>query len=646
MIVLGKNYYVSGSHIVVKPVAKIEGNQIITIASESRDEIFPNNGRVYTPTYHQKITTGNFMIYELEESSTYETNNVSSHYYMVKQTKMSIPLFEVYHLDESFEQDTDKIVEKIRYGFLSKIEMLKEIILRTSDNYLLGPFKTEYDADSKKVEIVNNFEVDKYILPVYDNFGDQLNIATYYDNFDEIQRSFTLAYPEEENVIGELDIATNDYIVREAIRALKGQEEFGDITRRVSQGINEWLKSTTFSEEYNIKRLKKTVELLGEIAPENEANNYQKYTQKLLLLPSIQSNIKEQIEKKFELEIEDFLKENKDVTNKNKELKAEHSKLISEITANQKQLKQIQQNIEKYSHFMSTKKDSMEEEILEHYFQQLMISNLSSNQSKQLPFAYNEESFDSSERYESIEDMKEVFKYNLRQYGERDTQDVVFDYCLIALKFNQPLIIVGESSYKLARIIQKTFAASKSQTIIPDTTQFSLNVLNDIKNDQRNPFNFTVVHNIHVSPASLNLAGFINTYESIETNNKMIFTFDSFAESKFILEQLKAYSILDINHRAFLPSPFERSKALKLGQIEYEILSDYVQPDLSFQESLEELLDRIIENDYMKNEDEIEIQLKNAFKRMTYINQFLGKSQKTLSYFPFLESSLKEVQDE
>ena len=646
MIVLGKNYYVFGNHIVVKPIAKIEDNQIITIARESRNEVFPNRGRVYTPTFHQKITTGNFMIYELEESSTYEKNNESSHYYTVKQTKMNGPLFEVYHLDESFEQDADKIVGKIRFGFSSKVEMLNEIILRTSDNYLLGPFKTKYDAEGRKTEIINNFEVDKYILPVYDNFSDQLNIATYYDKFDEIQRSFTLAYPEEENIIAELDIATNDYIVREAIRALRGREEFSDITRRVSQGINEWLKSTTFSEEYNIKRLKKTVELLKEIAPEHDENNYQKYTRELLSLPSIQNVIEEQKEKKFVLEIEGFLKENKDVTNKNKELKAEHSKLISKITVNQKQLKKIQQNIEKYSQFMSAKKDSMEEEILEHYFQQLMISNLSSNQSKQLTFTFNEESVDSPEKYESIDDMKKVFKHNLRQYGERDIQDVIFDYCLIALKFNQPLIIVGESSYKLARIIQKTFAASKSKTIIPDTTQFSLSVLNDIKNDQRNPFNFTVIHNIHVSPASLNLAGFINAYESIETNNKMIFTFDSFAESKFILEQLKAYPILDINHRAFLPSPFECSKALKLGQLEYQILSDYVQPDLSFQESLEELLDGIIENDYMKKEDEIEPHLKNAFKRLTYINQFLGKSQKTLSYCPFLEGSLKESQDE
>lgn len=646
MIVLGKNYYVSGDRIVVKPIAKIEDNQIIAIDRESRNEVFPNSGRVYTPTYHQKITTGNFMIYELESSSTYEKNNEFSHYYTVKQTKMNDPLFEVYHLDESFEQDADKIVGKIRSGFSSKVEMLKEIILRTSDNYLLGPFKTEYDVEGRKTEIINNFEVDKYILPVYDNFSDQLNIATYYDKFDEIQRSFTLAYPEEENIIAELDIATDDYIVREAIRSLRGREEFSDITRRVSQGINEWLKSTTFSEEYNIKRLKKTVELLKEIAPEHGENNYQKYTQELLSLPSIQNVIEEQKEKKFELEIEGFLKENKDVTNKNKELKAEHSKLISKITANQKQLNQIQQNIEKYSQFMSAKKDSMEEEILEHYFQQLMISNLSSNQSKQLPFVFNKETFDSPEKYGSADDMKKVFKHNLRQYGERDLQNVVFDYCLIALKFNQPLIIVGESSFKLAHIIQKTFAASKSQTIIPDTTHFSLNVLNDIRSNQRNPFNFTVIHNIHVSPASLNLAGFVNAYESIETNNKMIFTFDSFAESKFILEQLKAYSILDINHRAFFPSPFECSKALKLGQLDYEILSDYVQPGLSFQESLEELLDGIVENDFMKKEDEIEIHLKDAFRRLVYINQFLGKAQKTLSYFPFLEESLKEALDE
>lgn len=646
MIVLGKNYYVTGNHIVVKPIAKIEDNQIITIDRERKNELFPNNGRIYTPTYHQKLTTGNVQIYELEASSTYEKNNESSHYYMVKQTKMNIPLLEVCHVEESFEQEVDKIVEKIRNGFSSEIEMVNEIILHTSDKYILGPFKTNYNAEDRKVQIIDNFEIDKYILPVYDNSRSQLKLASYYDSFDEVQRSFTLTYPEEENFIGELDIATNDYIVREAIRALRGQEEFGDITRRVSQGINEWLKNTTFSEEYNIKRLKRTVELLKEIAPEQEENIYRKYTDELLSLPSIKNIIEEAKEKKFDLEYEKFLKENKDITNENKELTAEHTKLTTKITDNQKQLKRIQQNIEKYTQFMSTKKESMEEEILESYFQQLVINNLSNNHSEQLPFVFNEESFDSTEKYESVDDMRKVFKHNLRLYGERDFQDVIFDYCLIALKFNQPLIIVGDSSFKLAQIIQKTFAASKSQTIIPDATHFSLNVLNEIKSDQRSSFNFTMIHNIHVSSASLNLAGFINAYESKETNNKMIFTFDSFEESKFILEQLKAYSTLDINQRAFFPSPFECSEALTLGQLEYEMLATYVQPVLSYQESQEELLDAIIENDYMENEEDAEVHLKNTFRRVAYTNQFLGNAQKTLSYFLFLEESLREDTDE
>lgn len=642
MIILGKNYHVFNNHIVIKPIAQIENSQIIILDKEVRAEIFPNNGRIHTPTYHQNITTGNFMIYELEPTRTYEKNDESSHYYMVKQTRVNIPIFEVLQLDESFEKDENKIVEKIRFGIPSKVETLSEIILQTTDNYLLGPFKTDYDSEGRILKIINNFEVDKYILPVYDNFRDQLTIANYYDYFDEIQRNFTLEYPEEENIISELDIAKEEYIVREAIRALRGQQEFGDITRRVSQGINEWLKHTTFSEEFNTKRLKKTVKLLEEISPTDESNNYQKYSRELLSLPSINKIIEENTKKKFKLEYERFLKENNDITEKNRLLNVKFSSLSSEIKIHQKQLKQVQQNIEKYNQFMSSKKESMEKDILEHYFQKLLINNLSSQQSHELPYMSTRESFEPTEGYENLDEIKKIFKHNLLQYEERDSQGVIFDYCLIALKFNQPLMIAGESSLKLAHIIQKTFAASETQTIIPDNSSFNLNALNDIRNEQKSFLNFTVIHNIQSSPISLNLSGFFNAYESRVTNNKIIFTFDSMDESQFILEQLKKYSILDIKHRAFISSPFNCNEELKFGQIDSNILSTYDQPVLNFQESLEDLLGEILGENYIEKEDEIEDYFKNSYKRITYINQFLGKAKKTLSYFPFLEKNLKE----
>lgn len=645
MIVLGKNYK-AGNQIVVYPIAIIKDNKIELIENQNRNELLPNSGRVYTPPFLQNITPGNFMLYKLEPSNTYYEEDSNSHYYSVNQTMKSNKLLEVFHLDESFEEDTNKIINKIRFGFFSKIELLNQIILRTSDNYLLGPFKTDYNTEDNKVKLIDDFEVDKFILPVFDNSRNQLEFETYYDPFDEIQRSFTLTYPEQKNVINELDIAPDDYIVWEAIRFLRGQEEFSDITRRVSQRIKEWIRNTNFSEEYNIKRLKRTLELLREITPDHDENIYQKYANELISLPSIQNIIEIQIEKKFELEIEGYLKENRDIINKNKQLKAECSIINSEIIENKKNLKKLQQNIDQYSNFMSSKKENMEEEILEHYFQQLMINNLSNNKSKQLPFVFNKESFVSSETHGNLEDLKKVFKYNLGQYEERDMQNLIFDYCLLALKYNQPLIIVGKSSFKLANLIQKTFAGTKNQNIIPDSSHFSLNVLNDIKNEKGSPLNFTIIQNIYVSPASLNLIGFINAYESIETNNKMIFTFDSFDEGRFLLEQLESYLILNVNSRTFLPSPYNCNKTLKYGQTNYEMMSNYVQPSISFEESLEEILEEIFESSSIENEEEIRNLLKNKFKRLIFTNQYLKATKNSLSYFPFLEKCLKENQDE
>lgn len=644
MIILGKNYNVADNHVVVRPIAKIEDNKIIVIDKAKRADVFPNKGRIYTPKYHARLTPGNFMIYELELSHTYDRNNENSHYYTVNQLKVNTHLFEVFKIDESFENEPDLIVEKVRNGFRNLVEVLPNILLETSDKYLLGPFKSEYDAGNAKVEIVDNFEIDKYIIPVYDNSRNQLDIATYYDSFREIYRHFTLTYPEKENVINELDIATNDYIVRDTIRALRGREEFGDITRRVSQGINEWLKHSTFSEEFNMKRLKKTIKLIKEIAPEHENNNYQKYTSELLSLPSVNNIIDEQTEGKFKLEYENFLKENKEILSENKDLKVEHSTLNHKVEAEEKKLSRLQQDIEKYKKFMSIKKANIEEEILSHYFQKIIGSNLFSNSKEQSNYILTEELLDPTETIESLDEIKKVLKHNLKQYGERDINNLILNYCLITLKFNQPLIIVGESSFKLAEIIQKSFAASNSQAIIPTTTEFNIDIFDIIKEKQQTPLNFTRIHNINISPMALNLTGIIKQYESKETNNKLIFTFDSFDDSRFILEQLKSFLILDIDQRSFFSSPFDSKENLKLGQLDYKILKTFLTPKLDFEESLENLLDGILDNEQVIEED-IVYDLKNMFIRLTYANQIIGDGQKALNYFPFLKESLIGEQD-
>src|SRR5699024_10042238 len=223
-------------------------------------------------------------------------------YYNVKQMKTNISLFEVLYLEERYEEYQAIIIEIIKNGISSKVEPLKDIILKSSDNYLIGLFKTENVPESNKIVIKNDFEINKYIIPVYADFSNQFKVSSYYDSFDEVERYFTLTVPDNELKKTDLDIADDDYVVRESIRLLKGQQEFGDITRKVSQGINEWLKNVSFSEELNYRRLKKTVELLKELDPAEEGKVYQNYTDELLSLPLVSSIIQKQIEDRLKLE--------------------------------------------------------------------------------------------------------------------------------------------------------------------------------------------------------------------------------------------------------------------------------------------------------------------------------------------------------
>lgn len=642
MIILAKNFSTHDNHIIVKPIAQINDNQVVLIDKENENKIFPNSGKIYTPNPLQKLTPGNFAIYRLEPSITFVEDNEGSHFYSVKEIKRLATLFEVFFIEESFRNDTDKIVEKIQNGFINKVESLKEIILCTSDGYMLGPFKVDYDHESKLLKIKNNFEVEKYITPVYSNISNPLNIVSYYDKYDETERNFTTECLNENNKVDELDIATNEYIVYETIKTLRGQEEFGDITRRVSQGIKEWIKEITFSEEHNIKRLKKTVELIKEVTPDERDSNYKKYKEELLSLPSIQHLIEQKKEEKFKLEYEEFLKEHKNLMGKNRELNKNNLELTENLSNNARNLKLIKGNIKKYSDFMSHKKKMIEEDILNHYFQQLITNNLSVGHSIDVSYICKKESEEIYQQYDNIKEMKKTFKFNLKQYEERDSNNEIFDYCLLSLMFNQPLIIVGEASLKLADIIKKTFSASNCQTILPETNQFNLNMLNDIKNEENSTLKFTSVHNIHVSPAALNLFGLFSEYESENNNNKMIFTFDSFNESRFVLEQLHAYAILDIQNRAFLPSPFKDRDSISFGQISSEVLTEGFSPVLTYEKSLEELLEVVVEDDLIEREEEIERVLKSSYRRLLYVNQFLGNATKSIKYFPFLNNIVED----
>jgi len=642
MIILGKNFSTYDNYINIKPIAQIKDKQIVLIDKENKSEMFPNSGKIYTPNPLQKLTPGNFAIYKLEPSLTYDRENEGSHYYSVKELKSTENLIEVFYMEESFRDDVDKIAKKVQNGFLNKVESLKYIILCTSDGYILGPFKVDYDAESKQLKIINNFEGEKYILPVYDNSSASLNIISYYDKHDDIDRNFTIDYPSEKNKVDELDIASNDYIVYEAIRTLKGQEEFGDITRRVLQEIKGWLENTTFSEKYNLKRLKKTVELIEEVSMDEEDSNYNKYKKSLLSLPSVQDLIEQKKEEKFKVEYEVFLKKHDNLISKNKELNRNNLKLTETLHEHQKNLRQIKENINKYKDFMNQKKEMMEKDILDYYFHQLITNNLSFDGPRQTSYTCNKESEESYQIYESIRELKKAFKFNLKQYEERDSNNEILDYCLLTLKFNQPLIIVGEASLKLARIIQKTFSASGYQTIIPETEHFNLNFLNDIKSKKNDALSFTSIHNIQVSSASLNLSAFFNEYESENSNNKMIFTFDSFKEGQFILEQLEFYSILDVEKRAFFPSPFGTKESIKLGQTSFDILIEDFQPLLTYEDSLGELLEVLVEDNLIEREEEIKRLLKNPYKRLIHTNQFLGKATKALNYFPFLNINLED----
>lgn len=632
MLVLGRNKRISEDFIVIEPIGIIENNAIEIIEHHMRKIHFPNRGQIHTPKHLQKLTKGNYAIYELGISGFYHKDDYKSHYYEVRKLYRNKNLYEVIKVDYSFEKDKDIIVNKIRNGFTRENELLSKIIIETSDKYLLGPLNIEYNNSDNKCVITNNFEFEKYLLKVYDNTSDQLSMATILDRENNETRYFSIDSPNELNYIAELDIATEDYIIKESINLLRGQQEYKEITRRVYSDINNWLSSITFSEEININRLKITLKALDEVLPNK---SYDNLSNQLLELPLVQEMVNNAIEKRYEKDYSKFLKKHEKLLSQITELEDKKEKLIDENLKYVEKLEESKVVFTKFTKFMNQKKDEIEQEILNQYFDSLLHNKLSSTKGQTI-HNITEEHCDNFSYIHDLKTLRALFRNNLSVYSERDVQDKVLHYCLLTTKFKTPMFIVGHASHTLATIIKDTFAARFSRKVYFEDTKFSLyETLNNYE-ESIDDLNFTIIPNVHNSVTSLNLIPFLQ--ERDQSNNHLIFTFDSYEESKYILEQLNNYPILNIEDKSFFPSPFEEVGFIEKGQLQLNLLNDFKEI-YEFEESLDNIIDAL---DNIDAEVEVERKLKTKYRNIVYANQLVGDARTVLEYFPLIAHELKE----
>src|SRR5699024_4626893 len=211
-----------------------------------------------------------------------------------------------------------------------------------------------------------------------------------------------------------------------------------------------------------------------------------------------------------------------------------------------------EQNLIKYMEFMKQKQKNIEKEFLEQYFNRFIMDKTTTQKDSVSLAEFVEYNDHEVEEISSIEELKKIFKRNLARYNERDIGNSILSYCLMTLKFNQPMIFIGNSSFKLANIIKDTFAARNSRVIFVEVTEFSLQQLKDPRDNDDNELKLTIIHNIHNSQAAFNLLPYIQMEK--EVNRCIVFTFDSKVDSEYLLKQLELYPMLVVEDRAFTAS--------------------------------------------------------------------------------------------
>ena len=146
MIALVKLFKKPGDLKGVQPFALVEDNELITtLNEEQRIEMFPNDGRVFIhPNYdfqHQEV----FRIYELVPFATYDETRPGSMKYKLGFEMTDIKLFEVIDIDYSLEDNPTDIAKMLRNGMRLKQQITTPVLLRTSDDLLIGPITLKYE---------------------------------------------------------------------------------------------------------------------------------------------------------------------------------------------------------------------------------------------------------------------------------------------------------------------------------------------------------------------------------------------------------------------------------------------------------------------------------------------------------------------
>ncbi len=564
------------------PYGIYENGELKYIGENSVTLFFPNSGKIFVPNTYPYPQNECFKLCELVEATYFEDNNPKFAKYSLDKDVPNIDIYEVIDLDETIENDKSSIADLLTKGIFIPFIPSDIILFRTADDYLIGPLKLEFDNGKyicKDTEFVGYYQQDLSITMILDYYKNQ-------------ERLFCLEQPKAENLIGWIDVANEQRVISDALKQLKENEEFGELSRKITSRLKEIYSANNAKKPHLQERLKRAIHLIESHTLDGDTTLL--YIKLFLELEASQNIISQRVKNLFETEYEKFTQQNE--------------KLLKQITVYQQQLQEIEKQtvvketaltlanaqLNTIHETMSQKIRDMQIDFAQVYAEQLATTALPVAQlavpPTKVPISKVAFAKWNSLEGKNITDLNEfanLLERNLSIFRGNDEEGTLAATVFSAVLLGEPILIYGEYSLELAKCIAKTISCTQTLTLIPELETFTLTEL------QSQYCYFTsvdaikslIIHNPHVTSALYSLPTYLKEQKWHDEElipNLTIITLESLAEAMAFVKKMPNSPLID--SAMYMKRSVHRQsfKALTAGQLDLRSLGDAITDDTSF----------------------------------------------------------------
>lgn len=506
MIVFG-NLYLNKERLArFNIIGLYQNGQLELLDKEMKRELFPNAGKLFIPQDVPVPNKVKYGLYNVYESTTYEPEKPTSLKYALGTEVRNVKLYEVIPI--KVPSHDVNLCEKFQEGFRLPYEPLANVLVHTEDHCIIGPLQLKKRGNDDVWEVHEaNF------APCRHNNLKFLRYENVYAS--EPERVFTVAdFLEPE--IDYVDIASNERAIREMLKFLRANADFGELSRKTIQQLSKLGDSGYITEEHVNRRLQRVIHLLN-VHTLDEA--FMEEIQKNLFeLPYMRSYIEQELEsqkRQYRKQLEEDLRK---LLKQVKELKKESDRLNQELDNKRREKERLEETVRQLQTKSEEKIAEIQSNVIDVFVNQLTLRGLAfseiasalSHTSERIsaePVLYALTIDRRVPVYTKLEDFWTCLEQNIHTHDYQLLAQTIV--CAIAL--DTPILITGMRALELSQLLALCAAANETLTILPEINSFSLVGLAE----QFKVYNHSqevkalILHNAHLTSAECSLPAFL-----------------------------------------------------------------------------------------------------------------------------------------